>query len=163
MERLQRDARPLRDHHWKAPMPIFPPTPRCGAEYEFKGKPGNPRRRPCIVSPYHWKIDWQMWFAAMSDYRYHPWIVISSRRCCKMTKPVFGVLLANKPLPRLAAEVRSRRVVSLSFHRFARRRRLVETRAGGPLSSPTSDETTRASGSAERSKDGWSRQWPRSS
>jgi hypothetical protein len=26
-------------------------------EYEFKGKPGNPLRRPCIVSPYHYKLD----------------------------------------------------------------------------------------------------------
>src|SRR5919204_4183038 len=35
-------------------------------EYEFKGKPGDVNRRPCIVSPYHWKLDWQMWFAAPS-------------------------------------------------------------------------------------------------
>jgi hypothetical protein len=44
-------------------------------EYEFKGKPGNVARAPCIVSPYHWKLDWQMWFAAMSPYYYHPWIL----------------------------------------------------------------------------------------
>ena len=44
-------------------------------EYQFKGKPGDVHRWPCIVSPYHYKLDWQMWFAAMSDYRYHPWIL----------------------------------------------------------------------------------------
>ena len=44
-------------------------------EYEFKGKPGNVARAPCVVSPYHWKLDWQMWFAAMSPYYYHPWIL----------------------------------------------------------------------------------------
>ena len=32
-------------------------------EYEFKGKPGDVNRRPCIVSPYHWRLDWQMWFS----------------------------------------------------------------------------------------------------
>ena len=44
-------------------------------EYEFKGKPGDVMRRPCIVSPYHYKLDWQMWFAAMSSYQNHPWIL----------------------------------------------------------------------------------------
>jgi hypothetical protein len=43
-------------------------------EYEFKGKPGAVDRPPCIVSPYHWKLDWQMWFAAMSPPELHPWI-----------------------------------------------------------------------------------------
>jgi hypothetical protein len=43
--------------------------------YEFKCKPGDPNRRPCVVSPYHLRLDWQMWFAAMSPYQYHPWIL----------------------------------------------------------------------------------------
>ncbi|MGO9610697.1 MAG: lipase maturation factor family protein, partial [Verrucomicrobiia bacterium] len=67
-------------------------------EYEFKGKPGNPRRRPCIVSPYHWKLDWQMWFAAMSDYRYHPWIINLVAKLLQNDKPVLG-LLGNNPFP----------------------------------------------------------------
>lgn len=44
-------------------------------EYEFKGKPGDVKRRPRVVSPYHWKLDWQMWFAAMSPYYHHPWLL----------------------------------------------------------------------------------------
>ena len=67
-------------------------------EYEFKGKPGNPRRCPPFVSPYHWKLDWQMWFAAMSDYRYHPWIVNLVAKLLQNDKPVLG-LLANNPFP----------------------------------------------------------------
>ena len=43
--------------------------------YEFKAKPGDVNRRPAIVSPYHYRLDWQMWFAAMNDFRYHPWIL----------------------------------------------------------------------------------------
>ena len=35
-------------------------------EYEFKGKPGDPRRWPPQVAPYHLRLDWQMWFAALS-------------------------------------------------------------------------------------------------
>ncbi|WP_327699222.1 lipase maturation factor family protein [Streptomyces sp. NBC_00459] len=35
-------------------------------EYEFKGKPGDPRRRPRQFAPYHLRLDWMMWFAALS-------------------------------------------------------------------------------------------------
>ena len=33
-------------------------------EYEFKVKPGNVNRSPRFVSPYHFRLDWQMWLAA---------------------------------------------------------------------------------------------------
>lgn len=33
-------------------------------EYQFKCKPGYPKRRPCVISPYHYRLDWLMWFAA---------------------------------------------------------------------------------------------------
>lgn len=32
-------------------------------EYSFPCKPGDVRRRPCLVTPYHYRLDWQMWFA----------------------------------------------------------------------------------------------------
>jgi hypothetical protein len=44
-------------------------------EYEFKCKPGDPRRRPCWISPYHHRLDWQMWFAAMPGAGTEPWLV----------------------------------------------------------------------------------------
>jgi hypothetical protein len=34
-------------------------------EYEFKAKPGDPRRRPPQVAPYHLRLDWLMWFAGI--------------------------------------------------------------------------------------------------
>ncbi|WP_199433598.1 lipase maturation factor family protein [Qaidamihabitans albus] len=36
-------------------------------EYELKGKPGDPRRRPPQVAPYHLRLDWQLWFTALSS------------------------------------------------------------------------------------------------
>lgn len=33
--------------------------------YTFRCKPGDPLRRPCWVSPYHLRLDWVMWFAAI--------------------------------------------------------------------------------------------------
>ncbi|XP_014667635.1 PREDICTED: lipase maturation factor 1-like [Priapulus caudatus] len=44
-------------------------------EYEFKCKPGNLSQRPCVISPYHYRLDWLMWFAAFQNYQYNPWLV----------------------------------------------------------------------------------------
>ncbi|MGO3208774.1 MAG: lipase maturation factor family protein [Brachybacterium sp.] len=33
--------------------------------YEFKGKPGDVRRRSRQFAPYHLRLDWQMWFLAL--------------------------------------------------------------------------------------------------
>lgn len=45
------------------------PAPHPGTEwreYGFKGKPGDPRRLPRQFAPYHLRLDWLMWFAALS-------------------------------------------------------------------------------------------------
>ncbi|MGH3370885.1 MAG: lipase maturation factor family protein, partial [Nocardioidaceae bacterium] len=44
-------------------------------EYGFKGKPGDPHRRPPHIAPYHLRLDWLMWFAALSSVYAHPWFV----------------------------------------------------------------------------------------
>ena len=43
-----------------------PSTGRAWQEYEFKGKPGDVRRRPPQVAPYHLRLDWLMWFMPLS-------------------------------------------------------------------------------------------------
>jgi hypothetical protein len=43
-------------------------------EYEFPCKPGDPARAPCWVTPYHYRLDWQMWFAGLSRADRQPWI-----------------------------------------------------------------------------------------
>jgi hypothetical protein len=35
-------------------------------EYEFRGKPGDLKRRPPQWAPYHLRLDWLMWFAGLS-------------------------------------------------------------------------------------------------
>jgi hypothetical protein len=44
-------------------------------EYEFPCKPTSLTRRPCLVTPYHYRLDWQMWFAGLSNFEREPWIV----------------------------------------------------------------------------------------
>lgn len=39
-------------------------------EYEFKAKPGDPKRRPAIITPYHYRLDWAAW---------HPWSQVPGR------------------------------------------------------------------------------------
>ena len=43
-------------------------------EYEFKGKPGAVRRLPRQWAPYHLRLDWLMWFAAISPQYANPWL-----------------------------------------------------------------------------------------
>jgi hypothetical protein len=60
-------------------------------EYEFKGKPGDVRRRPPQFAPYHLRLDWLIWFAAMSSPMYHEWFI-----------PLLGKLLeGDRPTLRL--------------------------------------------------------------
>ncbi|XP_042096455.1 lipase maturation factor 1 isoform X3 [Ovis aries] len=44
-------------------------------DYEFKCKPGDLRRRPCLISPYHHRLDWLMWFAAFQTYEHNEWVI----------------------------------------------------------------------------------------
>jgi hypothetical protein len=43
-------------------------------EYEFKGKPGAVTRRPRQWAPYHLRLDWLMWFAALSPRYSSGWL-----------------------------------------------------------------------------------------
>lgn len=61
-------------------------------EYQFKGKPGDVNRCPPQVTPYHYKLDWQLWFAAMNDYRYNPWVLNLVAKFLKADKPTLRLL-----------------------------------------------------------------------
>ena len=41
--------------------------------YELPCKPGDPMRRPCVIAPYQPRLDWAIWFAAMSTPERYPW------------------------------------------------------------------------------------------
>jgi len=51
-----------------------PPTARTEwKEYDFWCKPGTPTRPPCVIAPFQPRLDWQIWFAAMSRPERYPW------------------------------------------------------------------------------------------
>ncbi len=66
--------------------------------YEFRWKPGDPLRRPRFVAPHQPRLDWQMWFAALGDYRANPWLTSVMARLLEGSPSVLG-LLATNPFP----------------------------------------------------------------
>src|SRR5829696_8987381 len=67
-------------------------------EYQFKAKPGDPRRRPRQVAPYHLRLDWLAWFAAMSPPSAHPWMATLVTRLLEHD-PATLKLLGHNPFP----------------------------------------------------------------
>ena len=67
-------------------------------EYEFKCKPGDVMRRPCVVAPYQERIDWQIWFAAMSTPDRYPWTLHLVWKLLHNDRRALS-LLANNPFP----------------------------------------------------------------
>jgi len=68
-------------------------------EYEFKGKPGNPFRRPPQVAPYHLRLDWLMWFLALSPSYGRGWFLEFIDRLL-VNDPLVLRLLRRNPFDR---------------------------------------------------------------
>ena len=73
-------------------------------EYQLPCMPGDPRRRPCLVGPYHYRLDWQMWFVGNGAPRGQtiegePWLVHLVWKLLR-GDPTPKSLLAVDPFPR---------------------------------------------------------------
>ncbi len=66
--------------------------------YEFKWKPGDVMKKPKFVAPHQPRLDWQMWFAALSNYERNPWLIQFMTRLLQGSSPVLA-LLENNPFP----------------------------------------------------------------
>jgi hypothetical protein len=94
-------------------------------EYQFKGKPGDPWRRPPQVAPYHLRLDWLMWFAALSPRYAEPWLVPLLYKLLAGDGNVLALLRSN-PFPGAPPKfVRAR----LCHYRYTSWRQLRETGA----------------------------------
>jgi hypothetical protein len=76
---------------------VLLPTTRW-REYEFLAKPGGVARRPPLVAPYHLRLDWLMWFAAMGPYQRYPWFVNLMAKLLQGDRAVLGIMGEN-PFP----------------------------------------------------------------
>ncbi|MGW0914508.1 lipase maturation factor family protein [Streptomyces sp. NPDC002784] len=95
-------------------------------EYEFKGKPGDPRHWPRQFAPYHLRLDWMMWFAALSPAYAGAWFGTLVERLLE-NDPATLKLLRRSPFPPDAPPryIRAR----LFRYRFTTWRELRETGA----------------------------------
>ena len=89
--------------------------------YEFKYKPGSLQRRPGFVAPHQPRLDWQMWFAALSDYRNNPWILNFCVRLLRGSPPVLALLERN-PFPKAPPRYVRAVLFDYRFTTFAERR-----------------------------------------
>lgn len=78
------DARPDSTAHWKP--------------YLYKGLPVLLNQRPPQVAPYQLRLDWQMWFAAMSTAEEYPWTYNLIWKLLHNDRQICG-LFANNPFP----------------------------------------------------------------
>ncbi|MEV0930818.1 lipase maturation factor family protein [Streptomyces phaeochromogenes] len=78
------DAVPREDSDWR--------------EYEFRGKPGDPRHWPRQFAPYHLRLDWMMWFAALSPAYAESWFGALVERLLENDRDTLR-LLRRSPFP----------------------------------------------------------------
>src|ERR1700733_7810326 len=90
-------------------------------DYEFPYKPGDERQPPHWVAPYQPRLDWQMWFAALSDYRAAPWFTNLMVRLLQGSPEVLGLLKTN-PFPAAPPRYVRAELFDYSFTNFATRR-----------------------------------------
>ncbi len=79
-----RDDVPREDSDWR--------------EYVFRGKPGDPRRWPRQFAPYHLRLDWLMWFAALSPAYAGDWFGALVERLLEEDRDTLR-LLRRSPFP----------------------------------------------------------------
>ena len=64
-------------------------------EYGFRFKPGDVTHRPRWNIPHQPRLDWQMWFAALSDAQHERWFGSFLRRLLENSPPVLALLAFN--------------------------------------------------------------------
>lgn len=89
--------------------------------YEFKYKPGDLKARPRFVAPFQPRLDWQMWFAALSEARDNPWFINFAVRLLE-NSPEVTALLERNPFPKSPPKYIRAEVYEYHFTTFAERR-----------------------------------------
>ena len=110
----ERQPRAVRGHRGGLAVGVDPQT-AAWKEYEFPGKPGDVRRRPPQVAPYHLRLDWLLWFVPLSPAYAEGWLdplpAPPARGRPRGARP-----RAGRPVPRRPAGMGSRPALPLSVH-----------------------------------------------
>jgi len=100
-------------------------------DYDFPYKPGDLRQPPHWVAPYQPRLDWQMWFAALSDYRASPWFTNLMVRLLQGSPDVLRLFQKN-PFPSGPPKYIRAQLFQYSFTDFATRRATGDWWKGEP-------------------------------
>jgi hypothetical protein len=99
------------------------PTPTTQwREYEFRGKPGDPRRRPRQFAPYHLRLDWLMWFLPLSPGYGETWFIRFLDSLLR-NDPAVVRLLRRNPFPDAPPAVVRARLYRYRYTTWTERRR----------------------------------------
>jgi lipase maturation factor 1 len=86
--------------------------------YHFRWKPDELDRRPRFTTPHMPRLDWQLWFAALSgDCRGEPWFIQFEQRLLAGSPEVLA-LLREKPFPDHAPRFVRARLYLYKFTRW---------------------------------------------
>jgi hypothetical protein len=75
-------------------------------------KPGRVDRRPCLVTPYHYRLDWQLWFVPLSPDYNRRWFLSLVNKLLHGNARVLA-LFAENPFPQAPP-----RFIRASFYRY---------------------------------------------
>ena len=64
-------------------------------DYSYRYKPGDVGRPPQWAAPHDPRLDWQMWFAALSSWRGNPWFANFMVRLLEGSREVAGLMDGN--------------------------------------------------------------------
>ncbi len=63
--------------------------------YKFKYKPGDVKQKPAFVEPHQPRLDWQMWFAALGNWRHNRWFIYFCQKLLNGSPDVLKLLGKN--------------------------------------------------------------------
>ena len=80
--------------------------------YELPCKPGRVDRRPCWITPYHYRLDWQLWFVPLSPDYQRRWFLSLTQKLLQGNRVVLS-LFSDNPFP-----AQPPRFIRASFYRY---------------------------------------------
>jgi hypothetical protein len=81
--------------------------------YELPCKPGRVDRRPCWITPYHLRLDWQLWFVPLLPDHNRRWFLSLTTKLLRGDRAVLGLFETNP------FRDRPPRFVRAVFYRYA--------------------------------------------
>jgi Lipase maturation factor len=88
-------------------------------ELHFYHKPGDVERAPTWIAPLQPRVDWQLWFAALSEYKYNPWYVHLCIALLQGREPVWRFVDTERSAPFSASSPPLALRADLYHYRFA--------------------------------------------